>query len=481
MRKNRFALAAMAVALVPLTAVLVPSSAAAGPHGTAADQPFNSAVFQATHNSYSGNVAGAKNSLTYQLDFGVRQLELDVHDNDYGTGGDYSIGHDEPGHEVDHAGGNPASNRLGDWLDEIASWSEANPGHAPLVVLLDIKDDLTDNASHAEGNLAALNDKLAAAFGTRLLRAEDYPAGSSVDELRGRVLPVLSGDSGTRTAYKRDVGHNPAVAMDSRGNIVEVHDSGSGTLWYWTGRYAADGRVTWLRHSRYDTGVTPAVAMDDNGNVVEVHKSEDHDTLWYRVGRLQPDGEISWSASRQYDEGVLPTVRFTDPVGGELREIHRSENNDQNWDWHGTLNTGDGTVDWSGNAETDDARYEKATATTAGRGVHVYTGADGPTPEETLRYDTSTVDGGRIRYEQTTFVEYQDGDSTELQRGALFWGAAATEKRFMLVAREFGALARGWDFDSADLATNPLAHYPSTNQPWTHWYQTMMNEAGAVK
>ena len=42
---------------------------------------------------------------------------------------------------------------------------------------------------------------------------------------------------------------------------VEVHDSGSGTLWYWTGQYGADGRITWLRHGKYDTGKTPAVAV----------------------------------------------------------------------------------------------------------------------------------------------------------------------------------------------------------------------------
>lgn len=472
---------AVAAALAAMTMVTLSSTASAEQRTQAmVDQPFASAVYRATHNSYSGNVAGAKNSLTYQLDHGVRHLELDIHDNGYSTQGDYSIGHDEPGHQVDHAGGNPASNRLRDWLDEIASWSASNPEHAPLVVMLDLKDDLTDNASYAAGNLAALNDELAAAFGARLLRAEDYQAGSSVDALRGRVLPLLSGHGGTRAAYKRDVGINPAVAMDRRGNIVEVHDSGSGTLWYWTGRYDG-GRVTWLRHGRYDTGVTPAVAMDDNGNVVEVHKSASQDTLWYRVGRLQSNGEISWSASRQYDNGVLPTVRFTDPASGELREIHRSANNNQNWGWLGTVNAAGGTVSWRDNAKTSEARYDKTNATMSGGSVRVYTGADGATPAGTLRYDTTTVTGGRIRYQQNAFVEYQNGESTELRQGALFWSAAATDKQFMLTAREQGALARGWDFDSAALATTPLANYPATNTPWTTWYQNMTSAAGAVE
>lgn len=475
MRKSRLTLP---IVLATLTMATLPSTASAEQRALA-DQLFTSAVYQATHNSYSG---GARNSLTYQLDHGVRHLELDIHDNGYGTQADYSVGHDAPGNQVDHTGGNPASNRLRDWLDVIASWSAANPDHAPLVVMLDIKDDLTDNASYAEGNLAALNDELAAAFGTRLLRAEDYQAGASVDALRGRVLPLLSGDGGTRAEYKRDVGYNPAVAMDRRGNIVEVHDSGSGTLWYWTGRYDAGGRVTWLRHGRYDTGMTPAVALDGNGNVVEVHKSESRDTLWYRVGRLQASGEISWSASRQYDNGILPTVRFTDPAaGGEVREIHRSAANNQNWDWDGTVNAAAGTVSWRDNAKTSDARYDKAGATTAAGSVRVYTGADGATPAQTLRYDTTTVTGGRIRYQQAAFVEYQNGDSAELRQGALFWAATATDRSFMVAARGQGVLVRGWDFDSAALATTPLANYPATNTPWAFWYQNMMSAAGAVE
>ena len=41
--------------------------------GTAAGQPVASgAVFEATHNSFSGDVEGAKHSLIYQLDHGVR-------------------------------------------------------------------------------------------------------------------------------------------------------------------------------------------------------------------------------------------------------------------------------------------------------------------------------------------------------------------------------------------------------------------------
>jgi len=456
-----------------LTALTAATALIASPQ---ASQPFVESVFLATHNSYSGNVDGAKNSIPYQLDHGVRFVELDVHDNDYAANHDYSIGHSSPGDLVDHVG-NPASNLLHDWLAMIAGWSTAHPTHAPLVVMLDLKDDLTDNADFAAGDLTALNEELQTAFGSSLLHPADYVGSPSVDSLRGRVLPLLSGDAGTRTEYKRDVGYHPAVAVNSHGQIVEVHDSGSGGLWYWTGTYAADGTVTWLRHGKFDSGTTPAVALNDAGQIVEVHQSQTTSALWYHVGQLGSDGEITWQASRQYDSGVTPTVAFTGPT--TLVEIHKSQSNSQNWTWNGTLSGA--TVSWSGNAKTGNALLNKSSATSAGRNITVYNASDGPTEAQTLRYHTSSFSGGRIRYQQTAFDEYQNGDSGQLQQGALFYAAPATDSSFIISARQTGHVVRGWDFDSANLATTPLANYPASNTPWAPWYQTMVTNAGAVQ
>ncbi|WP_250572866.1 hypothetical protein [Nonomuraea sediminis] len=466
----------MSVLAVAASALLISGTAEAS-----ADPPLPSAIFRATHNSYSGNASGAKNSIAYQLDHGIRFIELDIHDNGYATAHDYSIGHDEPGDQVDH-NGNPASNHLRDWLDVINTWSAQHPAAAPIVVALDVKDDLTDNLSYAAGNLAALNDELTSVFGARLFWARDYPADPpTVGALRGRVLPVISGDGKTRTLYKRDIGYNPAVAVNGRGQVVEVHDSGAGYLWYWTGTYGADGRVTWLRHGRYDTGVTPAVALNDNGDLVEVHQSQNATTLWYHVGHLGADGEITWSPSHQYDNGVLPTVTFTDAAGTRLREIHRSQSNSQNWDWDGVLDAGAMTVSWSGNARTSDARYDKTTSTSGTSRVHVWNGADGQTPVQTLRLDTDRVNADRIRYQQTAFDEFQQGDSAELKQGALFYAAPSTESSFITAARQAGRLVRGWDFDSEDDATDPSANYPATNHPYDTWYQDLLTRLGAVE
>src|SRR5688572_26079895 len=128
-------------------AVVAVAAALSGQHTAGAatraapgdELPVASAVFRATHNSYSGNLDGARGSITDQLDHGVRLLELDIHDNGFLLSHDYGVGHDEPGDEVDHAD-NVVSNNLRGWLLMINAWSAAHPDHAPIMVMLDLKD-----------------------------------------------------------------------------------------------------------------------------------------------------------------------------------------------------------------------------------------------------------------------------------------------------------------------------------------------------
>lgn len=472
-----------------MTAVLfaiavVPSAAAM--HGNTLpgdDLLFASAVFRATHNSYSGDTDGAKGSVTSQLDHGVRFLEFDIHDNGYATAADYAVGHSSPGDLVDHIG-NPASNNLRPWLLTVAAWSAAHPDHAPLLVMLDIKDDLTDNTSYAAGNLAALNKELSDAFGARLVLSKDVPGAlGTIGSLRGRIITLLSGHAGTRSGYKADSGANPSVAINARGQVVEVHDSGAGALWYWSGTYGTDGRVTWLRHGRYDSGTTPAVALNDNGFLVEVHKSQSASTLWYHVGQVTADGDIAWSPSHQYDTGILPSIAFVNPTSNTLKEIHRSQSQNQNWFWDATLNTSAGTVAWNSatHATTSDPRFPTNVSVSGTKRVTVSTGADGPAPASTLHYTTDRIGSTRIRYQQVAFVEFQAGDNALLEQGAIFYASTASNKSFITSSRSADKVVRGWDFDDASLATTPLANYPATNLPYTSWYATLVTAAGAVQ
>ncbi|NRQ33691.1 hypothetical protein HII36_17805 [Nonomuraea sp. NN258] len=489
-RTRRFA-----TALVLAAATALPLSAGAAPVGataltTVADVPLPQAIFRATHNSYSGdNGDKERGSIVEQLDAGVRFIEYDVHDNWRFTRRGYYLGHFFAGQDVDH-NGNPVSNRLYDWLRIVDAWSDQHPDAAPITLALDFKSDITDgdNTSYSSMNPAFLNDMLTSVFGSNLFRSEDFDEADppTVNELRGRVIPLISGNSGTRARYKRDLGRDPAIAINGRGQVVEVHRSeSSNTLWYWSGTYV-NGRVTWLRHGRYDfAGDNPAVALNDNGDLVEVHEFPESDVLIYRVGRVSAEtGEITWSFSRPYDTGTNPTVQFVDPAGTRLREIHTSENDPgQNWDWDGELNAAAMSVSWDNNEKTSDALYDKATSQSDSSKVHVWTGADGATPAETLRVDTDVFQGDLIRYQQVAFVEFQKGDSAELKQNALYYAAGADPENdaFITAARADNRLVRAWDFDAPDAATNPLASFPATNHPYAGWYETLLQAAGASK
>ncbi|KAH7096437.1 PLC-like phosphodiesterase [Auriculariales sp. MPI-PUGE-AT-0066] len=442
------------------------------PRSIHADQSLPSATFRASHNSYSGNLEGSKSTIQYQLDHGVRMIEFDIWDTNFSSNKDYSIGHTGPGNAVDHTSPNPSSNLLSDWLAVVNSWSAANPTHAPIQMLLDIKTDLTDNANYAAGNLAALNQVVTDAFGSRLLWASNAPAGlPSVDALRGKVLVVLSGDGASRSQYKSDTGSSPSVARNNRGQIVELHDDGGINLWYWSGKVQSDGSVKWLRHGKFDTGITPAVAINDDGWIVEVHRSQVSQTVFSRVGRFDDQtGEIIWGSSSKYDNGVSPSVAFVDG-SLTLREIHQSQSNSQRWTWTGQLNTAAMTVTWTGNAKTSDPFYTK----TESNGVTVYKDSSSK-----LVYSSGSFVGKRIAYEQVAFVEFQSGNSAELQDGAIFYAATASDKSFITNARNSGKLVRGWDFDNSTLATTPLANYPATNHPYDSWYETLVTANKAI-
>src|SRR5262249_44693247 len=148
--------------------------------------------FAATHNSYAG---GRRASIRAQLDGGVRALELDVHDEDFSNAG-FRVGHSFPGDDVFHEDGNPAGDELDAWLGTISTWSLDHRAHAPITLMLDLKD--------AIGELGELDELLVRAFGERVYAAPSLGDGiwPTVAELRGRILVVLSGDEATRAAYR---------------------------------------------------------------------------------------------------------------------------------------------------------------------------------------------------------------------------------------------------------------------------------------
>ena len=457
---------------------------------------YNELVFRATHNSYAGAPSGDLGSLRRQLDRGVRFLELDVHDSEFASAG-YRIGHASPGDGVVHGGGNPRGDGLGAWLGSVERWSDGNPRHAPITLALDLKDRLTDNRSFAQGNLARLNEELLEAFGPRLFAAEQLTSDPwpTLEALRGRLIVVLSGDEGTRLGYVRDPGHNPAVAINGSGQVVEVHDSGGGELWYWTGEFSSPGRVRWHRHGRYDTGQRPAVALDDAGLLVEVHEDPDpgDDRLWYRVGRLTSDLEIDWfsQAGQSFpgaDQGVRPSIRFVDRASEYVREVHESPRTGQHWYWNGSLDSSSREVIWrreeADEGRTSDPLFDKARDGAAGRKLAVRTGSHGAFESDTLLYTTGSTGSHRIRYRQLAFVETKRGDAPALEReGAWFFSASAKNpdsRKWAQDHRLDGKLVRLWEFNERHYATDPPVSFPATDHPATDWYEDYCAAVGSV-
>jgi hypothetical protein len=434
---------------------------------------LNQASFKATHNSYSGDIAGERCGIVSQLDRQIRLIELDIHAADFGAAGDYQIGHDGgPGDQVWHRDGNPQSNRFQDWLAQIATWSRSRRGHAPLQIVLDMKESF-DLPSAAEGNFGALNEILLQCFGSTLLVPGSVGEWPDVDVLRGRVIVTLSGSQDGREAYLRDYGANPSVAANSKGQLIEVHESQAGnhSLWYWTGVRQCDGSVTWKKHGRYGTGTAPAVAINDDGWIVEVHKSQNHDRLWYQTGRLTAGLDVIWNASHDYDNGVLPTIRFQSLAGVSLREIHRSQAHAQNWQWNVTLNTGDGTLVFADNVKTMDPRWPFNRCNDLVVGI---------TEHDRLVYSTAHVDRGSICYEQVAFVEYQSGEPDWLRIGARIGAAAASDDGALTEMRTAGMVTRGWQFSAGSPHPQPPDSYPATDTPYEAWYDNYCAAIGVV-
>jgi hypothetical protein len=294
----------------------------------------------------------------------------------------------------------------------------------------------------------------------------------------------LSGDETTRKRYLRDVGENAAVAINDSGAVVEVHDSGSGSLWYWTGQLQSDGSIEWKRHGRYDNGEDPAVTLRNDGWLVAVHKSENHATLWYRVAHLGVDYELTWGDSHQYDDGVSPTIRFDSLSSSGLREIHTSENHaNERWDWEASLDTSTWQLQMGDHGPTSDLSWTEDHATSNAGTVLVWSGSDGSGNTDTLLYSTGMVSQGWIRYPQRMFTEYQDGDPAELlQPDTRFFALEHGDPDLADEWERAGHVVRVWSFSESDFAPSLVPPgFPATDTPSATWYQGFCDTVGAVQ
>lgn len=158
------------------------------------------------HNSYDQT-----SSITDWLNSGFRSLEIDVVD--------YRDWQDNPrGPWVSHSSSISSANcdgwritRLTDCLAAVTNWSDDNPNHFPIQILLDMKSTFNFTASWKTHEIQLLDQIIEDNLGTRLFRYSDLldHLGSSsnyrntlktlgwptIAEMRGKIVVLLTGGS----------------------------------------------------------------------------------------------------------------------------------------------------------------------------------------------------------------------------------------------------------------------------------------------
>ncbi len=177
--------------------------------------------------------------LATQLDRGVRTFELDIFADP--TGGRFAnpllpqllnlavarpTGMDQPGMKVVHIQDidfRSTCPTLVGCMSELKTWSDAHPGHLPIVINLELKDDAlpapfdgTSIVPFDRAQLDAVDDEILSVLGDRLITPDDVRGDAvdlrtavsttgwpSVAESRGRFLFFID-NAGKRDAYLED-------------------------------------------------------------------------------------------------------------------------------------------------------------------------------------------------------------------------------------------------------------------------------------
>ena len=187
-------------------------------------------------------------SLTEQLDeLGARQLELDVFADP--EGGLFADRHsatlvgrpiesgepllDEPGFKVLHVQEVDYESSCLTFvvcLEEVEAWSDANPDHLPVVILVEVKDDPIPDPVDAgfvvphvvtAADLAALDAEIRSVIDDDGLftAAEHVGAWPLVDDLRGQLIFALDNEGEERDLYGGDV-----LFTSGGGAFVKLND-----------------------------------------------------------------------------------------------------------------------------------------------------------------------------------------------------------------------------------------------------------------
>ncbi|WP_435600775.1 phosphatidylinositol-specific phospholipase C domain-containing protein [Streptomyces sp. C10-9-1] len=161
--------------------LLAAAHAPAGAAGAGADPgrlPYAATTSVGVHNAYE------QAKFPYfadALDSGAGMLEIDVWTNVFGRS--WRVSHSNPFGNANNCAGaahegelrTGARNRdLGGCLADLRAWHDANPGHRPILIKMELKDGFQANAGRGP---AALDALLGARLGDALFRPADLAAG----------------------------------------------------------------------------------------------------------------------------------------------------------------------------------------------------------------------------------------------------------------------------------------------------------------
>jgi hypothetical protein len=173
--------------------------------------------------------------------------------------------------------------------------------------------------------------------------------------------------------YDFDAGSDPGVAINADGTVVEVHKNEAGTSLYARTGTLNQAQITWndtgSDRKSYTGGKQPAVAMNGRGDVVEVHKRETGDKIFAMYGTISGTS-ILWGKSEDYDsDGHDPAVAVN--YNRQVVSVY-AQGNDEVKYRRGSLNTTDKTVEFRAEQDLGDGQYPKVAMDDAGNVIAVW-------------------------------------------------------------------------------------------------------------
>jgi hypothetical protein len=116
--------------------------------------------------------------------------------------------------------------------------------------------------------------------------------------------------------YDSGSGDFPHVAFAGGNNLVEVHYSDTGKLWYHLGTLdPAKQQINFGKSIPLDSGYGPSVAANSNGVVIELHSGAllyGYSHQYYHVGKIDPkNNKVDWGASAAVPNTVSSVSNVT--------------------------------------------------------------------------------------------------------------------------------------------------------------------------